>query len=598
MTRSVPLRGPRKPTSTTRARTSLAVVIAVATLVLAVLGAGSYSNAAALVEETTWVVHDQVVLDQLGAALGVVEMAESAERGYLLTGDRRYLESYDQAVGRWSALFRMVQEETRRQTSEQADFQALVRSIDARLQELADTIALYDAGKKPEAMKMVATNQGPRLMASIRTLVDSLRDKESKVLASRLAAERAKAVNSSGFILVLGLLVVGAGVLGLFLLRRAEDRGARTASQLRGIIDGSSDAVAAIDKNHRLLLFNDAFVQFHQNYNRTTPQIGDVVYSLIQSLGDSLKHEVAEFYSRALTGEEFTVLYERPFEGQTRFFDWRFSPIRDESGKLIGSAQIMRDITQDRQAELQFEDYARRLEISNRELTDFAFVASHDLQEPLRKILAFGERLKVGQGDRLTAEGLDHLKRMQNAAIRMQTLIRDLLDYSRVTTKGQPPEPVDLNKVLTEVLSDLHLRIQETGALIEVPAFPVVAGDPTQLRQLFQNLLGNALKYHRTGVPPVVSITVEPSTDSPCRFVVRDNGIGFEPRHAEKIFEIFQRLHGRGEFEGTGIGLAICRKIVARHGGTITAEGCPGEGATFTITFPDRFWTPTPRRPA
>lgn len=580
---------------TPRARVLLIIVIAVAIAVLAALGAGSYANVAALVEETDWVAHAQQVLDELQQSFGVVEMAENGERGYLLTGNSADLAIYQRAAQAWPMILLAVRSGTGRSASEKAELESLNQSIDARFRQMADTIALYRSGKPQEALARVDAVREHVLMESIRGFVDSLRDRERRALELRLEAERTKALDSSHLIVLLSIVVVASGVVGFLFFRRAEDREARVVGQLKGIIEGSSDAVAAIDKSYRLLVCNQAYVRFHQAYNQATPRIGESVLSLI-NLDPESKNQVAAYFSRSLTGEEFTVIYERPVDGGSRFFDWRFSPIRDESGKLIGSAQIMRDITLERLADLQFEQYARKLEASNRELTDFAFIASHDLQEPLRKIVAFGDRLKASQAERFTPEGLDYLDRMQNAATRMQRLIHDLLDYSRVTTKGRPPEPVDLNKVLAEVLSDLQLRIQETGAMIEVPQFPTVAGDPTQLRQLFQNLLGNALKYHRSGVSPRVSITVEPSLDKPSRIVVRDNGIGFEPRHAEKIFEVFQRLHGRGEFEGTGIGLAICRKIVGRHGGTISAEGRPGEGATFFIDLPQQFWNFAPRR--
>lgn len=223
---------------------------------------------------------------------------------------------------------------------------------------------------------------------------------------------------------------------------------------------------------------------------------------------------------------------------------------------------------------------------SNRELQDFAFVASHDLQEPLRKILAFGDRLSRKEREALSPAGADYLDRMLNAAERMQTLIHDLLAFSRVTTKAQPFVPTDLNKTLDRVMDDLQTRLEETNAVVEADPLPTIDADATQMAQLFQNLIANSLKFGRAGVQPVIRISANRESPNVWRIELSDNGIGFDPRHAEKIFTVFQRLHGRGEYEGSGIGLAICRKIVERHGGSIMATGKPDAGATFTFTLP------------
>jgi signal transduction histidine kinase len=238
---------------------------------------------------------------------------------------------------------------------------------------------------------------------------------------------------------------------------------------------------------------------------------------------------------------------------------------------------------------------AKELARSNAELEEFAFVASHDLQEPLRKVQAFGDRLQTKFADALGDEGRDYIARMQAASSRMQTLIQNLLTFSRVSSKGQPFEPVNLNEVADEMISDFEVRIDETSAKIEVSELPTIDADPMQMRQLFQNLIGNALKYRREDVPPHIRISaviqasgshdLGSSAAEACRIVVTDNGIGFDEQYVDRIFGIFQRLHGRTEYEGTGVGLAICRKIAERHGGTITAQSREGEGSTFIVTI-------------
>jgi signal transduction histidine kinase len=240
---------------------------------------------------------------------------------------------------------------------------------------------------------------------------------------------------------------------------------------------------------------------------------------------------------------------------------------------------------------LELADANTELERSNRELQDFAFVASHDLQEPLRKIQAFGDRLKTKHGPQLTDEAQDYLKRMQGAASRMHTLINDLLTFSRVTTKAQPFIPTDLNQVTADVAGDLEVRVQDTGGRIDVGVLPTIDADAMQMRQLIQNLIGNALKFHKPDEPPIIKIRSEVSRNGDAdrdvaRITFQDNGIGFDEKYLDRIFTPFQRLHGRGEYEGTGIGLAVCRKIVERHGGTLTAKSRPGEGSTFIVTLP------------
>lgn len=241
----------------------------------------------------------------------------------------------------------------------------------------------------------------------------------------------------------------------------------------------------------------------------------------------------------------------------------------------------------ERTAELQSVN--RQLVASNRELEDFASIASHDLQEPLRKIQAFGGRLENRAGAALDEESRDYLKRMLRAAGRMQRLISDLLQFSRVTTKAQPFAPVDLNAIVGDVLSDMETTIEQSGGRVEAGPLPTLDADAVQMQQLLQNLIGNGLKFCKPEVPPVVKVYQAPAApDSKIRICVEDNGIGFDEKYLDRIFNVFQRLHGRSEYEGTGIGLAVCRKVAERHGGSITATSKAGVGSTFIVTLPLR----------
>jgi PAS domain S-box-containing protein len=271
--------------------------------------------------------------------------------------------------------------------------------------------------------------------------------------------------------------------------------------------------------------------------------------------------------------------------------------LRDAQGKITGFIGLGLDITERKQAEdalrsseRKLRQFTVQLERSNRELQDFAYVASHDLQEPLRKIVVFGERLKEKSGEALAAESRDYLERMQKAATRMQTLINDLLTFSRVTTKARPFAPIDLAEVTREVVSDLEARIEQVKGRVEVGALPVIDSEELQMRQLLQNLIGNALKFRRPEEPPVVKVAARRFSDDSgrelCELTVSDNGIGFDEKYLDRIFNVFQRLHSRGEFEGNGMGLAIVKKIARYHGGDITAKSKPGVGTTFILTLP------------
>lgn len=265
---------------------------------------------------------------------------------------------------------------------------------------------------------------------------------------------------------------------------------------------------------------------------------------------------------------------------------------RMDAEKLALTNEELEAIVKDRT--LAIERYSQELKRSNRELQDFAFVASHDLQEPLRKIRAFGDRLKdlIGDADD-NEQVVDYVRRMQSAADRMSLLIYDLLEFSRVSTRSSQFEAISLHAALDDVLDNLSETITAKSALITTDPLPNIDADPTQMRQLLQNLLANALKFTAPSVRPHVHIHGETfsrggesDSESWLRLKVSDNGIGFDRRFANRIFTPFQRLHARHQYSGSGIGLAICRRVVERHGGTISAESRPGQGSVFTIELP------------
>lgn len=291
-----------------------------------------------------------------------------------------------------------------------------------------------------------------------------------------------------------------------------------------------------------------------------------------------------------VSGHSGAYQLDRQLLARTGTWHWvrlSLSAIPGPDGRPIGVVCHVEDMEARRRDDASASTSLGELRRSNTELEIFASVAAHDLQEPLRKIRTFGDRLEARFADALDGGGLDYLHRMQASAERMQRLIDDLLIYARISTRGLPFEPVDLGRVATEVASDLEARLEEGGGRLDIGPLPTIEADPLQMRQLLQNLLGNALKFAATDRPPRVTVELLPAvTPDVVTIVVGDNGIGFDPIYARRIFEPFERLHGRSEYDGTGIGLAIARRVVERHGGTISADATPGEGARFTVSLP------------
>jgi len=317
---------------------------------------------------------------------------------------------------------------------------------------------------------------------------------------------------------------------------------------------------------------------------------------------DSLKGRAFSGFVHPLDHESYYVLTQEGKEGEKSceirllrakivpfYAQVDVLPIRDAGGRSNGWRITFMDISVRREAEEEQKKYAEKLERSNRELQEFAFIASHDLQEPLRKIQSFSNMVVQQASHLLDETSSDYLMRIQGAAARMQELLRALLKYSRVATETKPFSECNLTEAVQDVISDLDLLIHRTRGKVEVSDLPVIQADTTQIRQLFQNVIGNGLKFHRDGASPIVKIYVVPGDSHTCSIAVEDNGIGFEEEFAMKIFEPFQRLHGRSsKYEGTGMGLAICRKIIRRHGGDIKAKSSPGKGSVFIINLPYR----------
>lgn len=364
----------------------------------------------------------------------------------------------------------------------------------------------------------------------------------------------------------------------------------KTESIYKTIASNVPDSIVLMyDKNYKLILFDGPIIDNIKFKNKL--ETGAHISHLFP---DDEQTTNEAFLEKAFSGEDLQI--EKEFEGD-RTFMIDFKPVINAVGEVFNVMVVMHDITEIKKVQKRLEEKVEELNRSNQDLEQFAYVASHDLQEPLRKIRAFGDRLQTKYSKNIQEEGLDYIKRMQSASERMQTLIDDLLTFSRVTRTDEGFEDIDLLDQFQKIVEDLEYTIEKKDATVDIMVNQHIQGVPGQIRQLFQNLISNALKFTKEGEPPVVEIKseilrgetlssdLEPQRDY-CRIIVKDNGIGFDQQYADKIFELFQRLHTRNEYQGTGIGLAVCKKIVEKHNGIISVESQQNKGTTFTIVLP------------
>jgi PAS domain S-box-containing protein len=351
----------------------------------------------------------------------------------------------------------------------------------------------------------------------------------------------------------------------------------------RQLLESAPDAIIIVDSDGNILLVNRmAEVMF--GYDRAE-LMGNAVEVLLPERfrGGHLQHR-KNYFANARTRPMGSglELFATNKNGAEIPVEISLSPLQSEDGQLVTA--VVRDITERQQAREALEQHARDLERSNAELEQFAYVASHDLQEPLRMVASYAQLLSRRYRDQLDEDADDFIDYIVDGATRMQDLINDLLAFSRIGSRGSEFVPIDTNAVLQRVLNNLQLTIDDTHAAISYDHLPELNGDELEVVQLFQNLISNALKFHGEA-PPAIHIGAHQEGNEVV-FSVADQGIGIEPQYAERIFLLFQRLHGKKEYPGTGIGLAICKKIVDKHGGRIWIKSQPGKGTTFYFTLP------------
>lgn len=378
--------------------------------------------------------------------------------------------------------------------------------------------------------------------------------------------------------------LITAAIRDISLRKAAERHLAQMERKYRGLLEAAPDAMIVVNQAGEIVLVNvQAEKQF--GYHRDE-LLGQKVKNIIpegfaeRQLADSLRSAEVAQAQKIGTGLELSGRR----KNETEFpIEIMLSPLQSAEGTLVTAA--IRDITTRKKAEQELFQKVEQLKRSNEELAQFAYIASHDLQEPLRMVASYTQLLARRYKGKLDADADEFIAFAVDGANRMQRLIQDLLAYSRVATKGDELLATSSEDALEQALSNLHVAISESGAEVTHDPLPEVIADKRQLMQLFQNLVGNAIKY-QSGSAPKVHVAATMNGSSKWVFSVKDNGLGIDPQYFERIFGMFQRLHQRDEFEGTGIGLAICKKIVERHGGTISVESEPGQGSTFSFALP------------
>ncbi len=384
-----------------------------------------------------------------------------------------------------------------------------------------------------------------------------------------------------------------------------------------------------IERIEYLEMVNEQLKESEQRYHKMIAEVQDYAIILLDINGiiqnwNKGAEKIKGYKDKEIIGQSFKIFYLQDDQknglpeqlildaikhGAALHEGWRvrkngstfwgsivITALHDENGGVVGFSKVTRDLTEKRLSENRLKEYSKELEAKNKELEQFVYIASHDMKEPLRKVILYGGLIKESLPGSLGPKETVYLDKVINGANRMRALIDDLLDYSIVSMQQRPLEDVDLNVVLAETLVLYHELIAESGAAISAERLPVIKGIPFQMGQLFENVIGNAIKYRLTGLKPVITITcglVEPprainlmNQNGYHKISITDNGMGFEEKYSKQIFDIFQRLVRKDEFDGTGIGLAICKRVVQNHRGDIVAHGKLGEGATFEIYLP------------
>jgi PAS domain S-box-containing protein len=544
----------------------------------------SYQQWSAYQHSRPHILQTRAVLEQIGQALTQTTDAETGQRGFVLTGNPEYLQVYNQAITSLPAELNKLGALVADDAALRTRVATLNGLISEKLAELKQTVALRQNEGFQAALSMVETNGGKHTMDGIRKLGGDLQNEIGRSLQQDINQRQQLETRTQL------TLAFGGVVLFVFLLLATFDIGHATAERDRLIVDlqaANDRTTASRDLLHTTLTSIGDGVIATDAAGRVTFMNGVAEkltgWKQAEAEGQPLQ-SVRALRESAVNGvANHTVLISR--DGAELPIDDSAAPIRDAQGKVIGAVLVFRDISERHRSEEQRERLNQALLETNQDLQQFAYAASHDLKEPLRTIASCLQLVRRNYSGQVLGKEAGELMDWAVAGVqRMHALVEALLEYSQAGEVAEPAlEPVRVDKVVGDAIANLQSAITETGAKISIGQLPVVTANPLHLAQVFQNLIGNALKYRSDQSPRIAVSACENGTS--WVFTVEDNGIGIQPQYQAQIFGVFKRLHGI-EYPGTGIGLAICKKIVDRHGGAIWVESELGKGSRFSFTLP------------
>ncbi len=542
-------------------------------------------------------------LSTIETILDDMQDVETGQRGFILSGDENFLLPFEKGMER-------LRDDTLKLIHLKTIFPEKIKAIEELLQLvrqkvdfITTSIALRREKGFDSSLTFIRTLEGKRLMDTIRHRISRIEEGDRVLLAFE-NRERQEAARSTSRLFNIMAISFFAFLSVLFWFAyaslREKERFENQIKYLASLTENTSDAIISTDEKGIIQSWNKA-AEKNYGYKREEA-IGKFAPSLTQSglTAENLEAIQSEVLEKGMISRE---IKHTSRDGRTLHTMVSTTPLIDEKKRFRGFVSVIRDITDRKNLEEQLRVFNRELSrqveektsslikaneqlaISNRDLEQFAYIASHDLQEPLRAVRGFLQLLEKKYAGQLDEQGMQYIHQAVEGAGRMKELITDLLNFSRLGRRPSRSEEVDMNGVANEVIQSLRPAITEAGVHLKLNDLPTVRGDATQLRQVLQNLVSNAIKYRSTERPPEIEIGSEEKIKGTL-FYVRDNGIGFEKKHEDVIFNVFYRLHTAAEYPGTGIGLAICKKIVELHEGRIWVESEPGKGSTFYYTIP------------